>query len=71
MHPFPRTIKLSGKYTTLHEYFADVDLMIDNALKYNSAENNPYRKAALQLQVLHNKMVKAIWRGVKKKKDQK
>lgn len=58
------------KYTTLHEYFADVDLMIDNALKYNRNEGNLYRKAALELQQMHNRMVKAIWKRVKEKQDQ-
>ena len=38
------------EYTTLQQYFQDVELMVSNALLYNSDSNNPYRTAAKELQ---------------------
>lgn len=59
------------KYTSFNEYFADVELMIDNALKYNYQESSPYHKAAVRLQKLHEKIKDRIWKGwaERKKKD--
>ena len=59
------------KYTSFNEYFGEVELMIDNALKYNHQENSPYRKATLRLQRLHEKIKDRIWKGwaERKKKD--
>jgi Bromodomain len=52
------------KYTSFNEYFADVELMIDNALKFNHQQTSPYHKAALRLQKLHEKLKKRIWKAV-------
>jgi hypothetical protein len=53
------------KYSTLQEFFRDVDLMIENALKYNVDEDNPYRIAALEVKKLNAKMAKKVWDHVK------
>jgi hypothetical protein len=50
-----------NQYTTLPQFFGDVDLMIDNALRYNADEGNPYRTAALELKKRHDKIVKKIY----------
>ena len=58
--------KLKGrKYTTFQQLFADIDLMIENALKYNVGENNEYRHAALELKKMHLKIVKRVWEQMK------
>jgi hypothetical protein len=39
--------KVTGfKYDTLQEFFQDIELIISNALLYNSDPSNPYHKAA-------------------------
>jgi hypothetical protein len=55
------------QYTTLPQFFGDVDLMIDNALKYNAGDDNPYRLAALELKRKHEKIVKRVWKSIKEK----
>ena len=50
-----------NQYATLPQFFGDVDLMIDNALKYNAEEGNPYRIAAQELKKKHDKIVKKIY----------
>jgi hypothetical protein len=55
------------QYTTLPEFFGDVDLMISNALKYNGGDENPYRRAALELKIFHDKIVKRVWKSIKEK----
>lgn len=55
------------QYTTLPQFFGDVDLMIDNALKYNADEENPYRIAALELKKKHEKIVKRVWKSIMEK----
>jgi hypothetical protein len=48
------------EYKTLQLFFADMDLMINNALKYNSGAGNPYRVAALELRKKYQKAAKKI-----------
>ncbi|KAG7362212.1 bromodomain containing protein [Nitzschia inconspicua] len=55
------------QYSTLPEFFGDVDLMINNALKYNLGEENPYRIAALELKAFHEKIVKRVWKSIQEK----
>mmetsp|Transcript_8466 Transcript_8466/g.15963 ORF Transcript_8466/g.15963 Transcript_8466/m.15963 type:complete len:406 (-) Transcript_8466:106-1323(-) len=43
------------KYETLQEFFQDIELIVSNALLYNSDPNNPYHKAA---NVMKNKYIK-------------
>lgn len=50
-----------NQYATLPQFFGDVDLMINNALKYNAEEGNPYRIAAQELKKKHDKIVKKIY----------
>ena len=56
------------KYTTLTQFFGDIDLMIDNALKYNT--QGPYRQASEELKKKHAKIVKSVWKQIKEKKSQ-
>ncbi|KAL3907548.1 MAG: hypothetical protein SGARI_003485, partial [Bacillariaceae sp.] len=44
------------QYTTLPQFFGDVDTMINNALLYNKGDQNPYRAAALDLKRKHDKI---------------
>jgi len=63
--------KVKGrKYTTLTQFFTDIDLMIDNALKYNTGETNPYRIASEELKKKHTKIVKGVWKQIKEKQNQ-
>ena len=55
------------KYTTLNQFFADIDLIIENALKYNMGEANPYRIASEDLKKKHTKIVKGVWKQIKEK----
>ena len=57
----------NGQYTTLQAFFADVDLMISNAIKYNSAPGNPYRLAAEEMKKLYDKMVKRVWQQIQQR----
>lgn len=59
-----------GKYTTFNQFFADIDLMIDNALKYNLGEDNPYRIASEDLKKKHMKIAKKVWKQLKGQKTQ-
>ncbi|CAJ1942880.1 unnamed protein product [Cylindrotheca closterium] len=54
------------KYITLQSFFADIDLMIQNALTYNSAAGNPYRVAAEEMNKRYQKIVKKIWQQKKR-----
>jgi len=63
--------KVKGrKYTTLTQFFSDIDLMIDNALKYNQGDTNPYRIASEDLKKKHTKIVKGVWKQIKEKQNQ-
>eukprot|EP00537_Pseudo-nitzschia_pungens_P001626 CAMPEP_0172364214 /NCGR_PEP_ID=MMETSP1060-20121228/7403_1 /TAXON_ID=37318 /ORGANISM="Pseudo-nitzschia pungens, Strain cf. cingulata" /LENGTH=373 /DNA_ID=CAMNT_0013087169 /DNA_START=110 /DNA_END=1231 /DNA_ORIENTATION=+ len=60
--------KVKGrKYTTLYQFFSDIDLMIDNALKYNQGDDNPYRIASEELKKKHTKIAKKVWKQIKEK----
>ncbi|KAL3945557.1 MAG: hypothetical protein SGBAC_000381 [Bacillariaceae sp.] len=54
------------KYITLQSFFTDIDLMIQNALTYNSAAGNPYRLAAEDMKKRYQKIVKKIWQQKKR-----
>jgi hypothetical protein len=56
------------EYESLSAFFADVDLMIKNALKYNSDPSNPYRVAAEDLKKRYIKMVKKVMQTIKQNK---
>ena len=56
------------EYESLSAFFADVDLMIKNALKYNSDPSNPYRVAAEDLKKRYMKMVKKVMQTIKQNK---
>lgn len=63
--------KVKGqKYSTLTQFFSDIDLMIDNALKYNIGDTNPYRIASEDLKKKHTKIVKGVWKQIKEKQNQ-
>lgn len=55
------------QYTTLQAFFADVDLMIENAVKYNSDPGNPYRHAAEEMKKRHDKIVKRVWQQIQQR----
>jgi hypothetical protein len=44
--------------------------MIDNALKYNQGDTNPYRIASEDLKKKHTKIVKGVWKQIKEKQNQ-
>jgi len=47
-------------YVSLKEFFCDVELMISNALKYNSDPNNEYHIAAKELKKRYKKVAKLV-----------
>ena len=55
------------QYDTLQAFFADVDLMISNAVTYNSDPGNPYRIAAEEMKKRHLKIQKKVWQQIPKK----
>jgi len=54
------------KYETLQAFFADVDLMISNALLYNSDPSNAYHLAAKEMKKKYKKMAKRVVLSLKK-----
>mmetsp|Transcript_103433 Transcript_103433/g.299262 ORF Transcript_103433/g.299262 Transcript_103433/m.299262 type:complete len:346 (-) Transcript_103433:348-1385(-) len=52
------------QYSTLQSFFGDIDLMISNAIKYNSDPGNPYRVAAEEMKKRHDKIVKRVWQQI-------
>jgi Bromodomain len=48
------------EYKTLPQFFADVDLMISNALLYNSDPNNAYRIAAEDMKKRYMKIANKV-----------
>jgi hypothetical protein len=50
----------SMEYAELSSFFADVDLVIDNCLLYNSDASNPYNIAAQELRKRYHKLVKKV-----------
>ena len=59
------------EYETLQAFFADVDLMISNALLYNSDTGNPYRVAAEDMKKRYMKVAKKVLQAVKEKQTNK
>ena len=57
-------------YSTLQSFFSDVDLMISNALIYNSDPGNPYRVAAEEMKKMHDKIVRKVWQQLQKRQQQ-
>lgn len=55
------------QYTTLQAFFADVDLMLDNAIKYNNDPGNPYRIAAEEMKKRHEKIMKRVWQQIQQR----
>jgi hypothetical protein len=55
------------QYSTLQSFFSDVDLMISNAVTYNSDPGNPYRIAAEEMKRRHNKIVKKVWQQIQQR----
>jgi hypothetical protein len=58
---------LTGQYSTLQTFFADVDLMIQNALKYNSDPGNPYAIAAEEMRKRYTKIAKRVWQQIRQR----
>jgi Bromodomain len=56
----------SMAYTTLKAFFEDVDLMISNALLYNTGADDPYREAAEEMRKGYRKLRKKIVQSLKK-----
>lgn len=50
-------------YQTLNDFFHDVDLLINNALLYNSDPSNEYHIAALQMKKKFEEIVKRVMQG--------
>ncbi|CAB9503588.1 adjacent to zinc finger domain protein 1A [Seminavis robusta] len=55
------------EYKTLKEFFADVDLMVSNAVLYNSDPHNPYRIAAEEMKKRYLKMAKKVLQTLQQK----
>jgi hypothetical protein len=55
------------QYSTLQSFFADVDLMIHNAITYNSDPGNPYRMAADEMKKRYQKIVKRVWQQIQQR----
>lgn len=54
--------KLKGaKYETLQDFFTDVELMLSNALLYNSDPSNPYHLAAKEMRKVFRKEGKELY----------
>jgi Bromodomain len=60
----------SAEYDTLQAFFADINLMVNNALLYNSDPNNDYHLAAKEMKRQFQKMAKTIVASLKKKQAQ-
>ena len=55
------------QYSTIQSFFADVDLMIQNAITYNSDQGNPYRVAAEEMKKRFTKIQKRVWQQVQQR----
>ena len=55
------------KYESLSAFFVDVELMLKNAILYNSDQANPYRIAAEEMKKKYIKLAKKVVAHVKKK----
>lgn len=58
------------EYQTLQSFFTDVELMINNAILYNSDPSNPYRIAAEEMKKKYQKIAKKLVVALKEKKAQ-
>lgn len=58
-------------YATLQEFFADVELLINNALTYNSDPSNLYHIAALDFRKRYRKAAKRVVHSVQQQQKQK
>lgn len=60
--------KVDGmEYSSLQSFFQDIELMIANALLYNSDTNNPYRVAAGEMKKRYRKIAKKVVQAVQHK----
>jgi Bromodomain len=57
-----------AQYESLQDFFKDVDLMISNALLYNSDPSNPFRIAAEEMKKRYMKIAKKVVQTLKEKK---
>ena len=55
-----------AKYDTLQEFFTDVELMLSNALLYNSDPNNAYHLAAKEMRKVYRKEGKELYQQLQK-----
>lgn len=55
------------EYESLSQFFADVDLMINNALLYNSDPGNPYHVAAQEMKKRYLKIAKRVVQTIQSK----
>ena len=55
-------------YSTLQEFFSDIELIVNNALTYNSDMRNPYHIAALEFRKRFRKAAKRVVQSVQQKK---
>ena len=55
-----------AKYETLQEFFADVELLLSNAVIYNSDPNNPYHLAAKEMRKVFRKEGKELYQQLQK-----
>lgn len=55
------------EYESIQAFFADVDLMISNALLYNSDPSNPYRMAAEEMKKRYMKIAKKLLQALQQK----
>ena len=55
-------------YSTLQEFFSDIELIINNCITYNSDPRNPYHIAALEFRKRYRKAAKRVVQSVQQKK---
>lgn len=61
----------NAEYESLQDFFKDVDLMITNALLYNSDPSNPFRVAAEEMKKRYMKVAKKVLQTIKEKQQGK
>lgn len=60
-----------AQYDSLQDFLKDVDLMISNALLYNSDPSNPYRVAAEEMKKTFKKTTKKVVQTYKERQQSK
>lgn len=55
------------EYSQLSDFFQDVDLMLQNAIKYNSDPHNPYRIAAEEMLKRYKRAAKTTVKNIRQK----